>query len=145
STVDSIKLQLKGYNIVIAGLHDDQPRPQNAINFSESVLRFVGDLSRQPGSIIALFKNPYVLDKIQYIERAKGLVLAYQDNYDTEDLTAQLIFGGIGSAGRLPVSIGGKFPLGDGIDIQGGIRFKYTLPEDAGMDSRVLLGVDSLV
>ena len=145
SMVDSIKLQLKGYNIVIAGLHDDQPRPQNAINFSESVLRFVGDLSRQPGSIIALFKNPYVLDKIQYIERAKGLVLAYQDNYDTEDLTAQLIFGGIGSAGRLPVSIGGKFSLGDGIDIQGGIRFKYTLPEDAGMDSRVLLGVDSLV
>ena len=145
SFVDSIKSQLKGYNMVIAGLHDDRPRPQNAVNFSEDVMRLVGDLAKQPGNVIALFKNPYVLDKIQFIEEADGLIVTYQDNVDTEELAAQLIFGGIGSAGRLPVSVGEKFSIGDGIDIQGGIRFKYTLPEDAGMDSKILLGVDSLV
>ncbi len=145
SFVDSIKSELKGYNLVIAGLHDDQPRPQNVINFSESVLQFIGELAKQPRSIIALFKNPYVLDKIKSIEEADALIVAYQDNRDIEELAGQLIFGGIGSAGRLPVSIGGKYSVGDGIDIKGGIRFKYTIPEDAGMDSKILLRVDSLV
>ena len=145
SSIDSIRSQLKGYKLVIVGLHDDQPRPQNVINLSKDVLRFVGDLAKQPGCIFALFKNPYVIEKIQFIEEADGLIVAYQDNVDSEDLVGQLIFGGIGSTGRLPVSIADKFSIGDGIDVQGGIRFKYTLPEDAGMDSRILLGVDSLV
>ena len=145
SSIDSIRSQLKGYKLVIVGLHDDQPRPQNVINLSKDVLRFVGDLAKQPGCIFALFKNPYVIEKIQFIEEADGLIVAYQDNGDSEDLVGQLIFGGIGSTGRLPVSIADKFSIGDGIDVQGGIRFKYTLPEDAGMDSRILLGVDSLV
>jgi beta-glucosidase-like glycosyl hydrolase/CubicO group peptidase (beta-lactamase class C family) len=145
SQVDSINLQLKGYNLVIAGLHDDQPRPHNAINFSEAVLDFVGALARQKHTIITLFKNPYVLDKVDFVEDADALIIGYQDNKDTEELAGQLIFGGISATGRLPVSIGEKFSSGDGIDVKGGIRFKYTLPEDAGMDSEILCRVDSLV
>src|SRR5690606_27616486 len=46
----------------------------------------------------------------------------------------------------LPVSIGGKFQSGDGLDIEGGLRFSYTIPEAAGMDSRILIGgIDSLM
>ncbi len=52
----------------------------------------------------------------------------------------------IGAHGKLPVSIGTKFKEGDGLDVEGGIRFKYTLPEDAGMDSQILYKrIDSLM
>jgi CubicO group peptidase (beta-lactamase class C family) len=54
------------------------------------------------------------------------------------DLTAQLIFGGIGASGRLPVSVQPYFNAGDGLDTEGGIRFSYTIPEAAGMDSDYL-------
>lgn len=145
SLIDSIKTQLKAHNLIIVGLHDEGVRPLNRINFSESVLRLISELAKQKNTIISVFKNPYVLDRLNTIEDADGLIVTYQNTTNAEELAAQLIFGGISASGRLPVSIGEKFSSGDGIDVQGGIRFKYTLPEDAGMDSKILLKVDSLV
>ncbi|MFO7256815.1 MAG: glycoside hydrolase family 3 N-terminal domain-containing protein [Bacteroidota bacterium] len=144
--VDSVSQQLANFNTVIAGLHDEPGRPLNRINYAPHVIAFVQSLSTRPGVVTAVFKNPYVLDKLDDIEETDGLIVTYQDNADVEDLTAQLIFGGISASGRLPVSIGTKFSSGDGIDVKGGIRFKYTLPEDAGMNSGILYkGVDSIV
>jgi CubicO group peptidase (beta-lactamase class C family) len=54
------------------------------------------------------------------------------------DLTAQLIFGGIGASGRLPVSVEPWYKAGDGLDTQGAIRLSYTVPEAVGMDSEFL-------
>lgn len=144
--VDSIAEQLKNYNRIIAGVHDAPGRPLNRVNFTRPVLNLVSDLSGRSGAIVAVFKNPYALDKLPGIANADGLIVAYQDNADVEGLTAQLVFGGINANGRLPVTVGGQFGYGDGVDVVGGIRFKYTLPEDAGMSSRVLYsGIDSLV
>jgi beta-glucosidase-like glycosyl hydrolase/CubicO group peptidase (beta-lactamase class C family) len=144
--LDSLIINLKEYNQIITGIHDDPGRPHNRITFSQPVLSFISSLATQENVIVAVFKNPYVLDKLNSIEDADGLIVTYQDNNDVEDLTAQLIFGGINANGRLPVSIGNKFELGDGVEVQGGIRFKYTLPEDAGMVSDTLFNrVDSLV
>jgi len=144
--VDSIDRHLKNYNLVIAGIHDEPGRPRNRIAFSEPVMNLIQSLSMQPKSIVAVFKNPYTLEKLTGTEQAEGLIVTYQDNSDVEELTAQLIFGGIGSSGRLPVSIAGKFLYGSGLDVKGGIRFKYTLPEDAGLNAEILYGrIDSLV
>jgi beta-N-acetylhexosaminidase len=145
-TIDSVATLLKKYNQVIVGLHDEPGRPLNRISYTQPVMSFITSLAAQENAIVAAFKNPYVLNNLSGIEEADGLLVTYQDNYDTEDLAAQLVFGGISASGRLPVSIGSKFPSGHGVDVKGGIRFKYTLPEDAGMDSKILFnGVDSLV
>jgi len=122
SYLDSIAKLLKNYNQVIAGIHDDPGRPHNRISFSESVQHFISSLATQPNVIIAVFKNPYVLNKLDSIEEADGLIITYQDNADIEDLAAQLVFGGIGASGRMPVTVGDKFSSGDGIDVTGGIR-----------------------
>lgn len=144
--VDSVATLLKSYGQIIVGIHDDPGRPHNRMAFSPQVLALISSLAAQPNVIAAAFKNPYVLDKINSIEEADGLIVTYQDNADIEDLTAQLIFGGTSASGRLPVSVGSKFDAGFGIDVRGGIRFKYTLPEDAGMSSLLLnKKVDSLV
>jgi len=144
--LDSINIKLKDYNQIIAGVHDDPGRPRNQVTFSEPVLSFISSLAVRENTVVAVFKNPYTLDKLNSIEKSAGLIVTYQDNDDIEDLTAQLIFGGTSASGRLPVSIGNKFTSGGGIDVRGGNRFKYTLPEDAGMNSKVLHAkVDSLV
>jgi CubicO group peptidase (beta-lactamase class C family) len=144
--VDSIANKLKAYNQLIIGIHDDPGRPHNRVTFSQPVLHVVSKLAAKENAIVSVFKNPYVLDKLDSIELADGLIVTYQDNADLEDLAAQLVFGGIGAHGHLPVSIGTKFSAGTGLDVAGGIRFKYTLPEDAGMSSELLFRrVDSLV
>ena len=63
----------------------------------------------------------------------------------TNDLSAQLIFGGIPALGRLPVSVGNKFSVNSGYDTKK-IRLKYTsIPEEAGVDSGNLYKVDSMM
>lgn len=144
--VDSIKNLLQPYNIVIAGIHDSSKYPRNNLDLSGPALELIRELSAKENSVISFFKNPYLLDTIASIENAAALVLTYQNNYNSEDLAAQLIFGGVGAKGRLPVSVGEKFRAGDGIDIEGGLRFKYTLPEEVGMDSEILVDtIDSLM
>jgi hypothetical protein len=108
--LDSLMTRLKDYNQVIAGIHDDPGRPLNRVTFSQPVMSIISALAARENVIVAVFKNPYVLDKLNSIEEADGLIVTYQDNNDAEDLTAQLIFGGISSSGRLPVRIGNKFP-----------------------------------
>jgi beta-N-acetylhexosaminidase len=144
--IDSLRKQIAGYNLVIAGVHDDGARPLNKFDFSDPVRTFISELAAKNNTIVSVFKNPYVLDQINSIENADALIVTYQDNVHAEELAAQLVFGGVSAFGKLPVSIGKKFSAGDGIDVRGGIRFKYTIPEDAGMSSEILFrGVDSLV
>lgn len=143
--IEAVRNNIPQYNTVLVGIHDDGQRPLNNIKFSEPLKSFIQTLPYEK-TVVSYFKNPYSLDKLENLENAKGLIVAYQDSRSAQDLAAQLLFGGIGANGRLPVSIGKKFKAGDGIKVTGGIRFKYTLPEDAGMDSKTLIrGVDSLM
>lgn len=144
--VDSVRQKLKNYNLVIGGVHDTSKFPRNSFEPSSEVAGFIKELSENKANIYAFFKNPYVLNSVEGIEKAEGLVVTYQDSEITEDLAAQLIFGGVGASGKLPVSVGEKFTAGDGIDVEGEIRFAYTLPEAVGMDSEILYSqVDSLM
>lgn len=143
--IEAVRKNIPRYNMVLVGIHDDGPRPMNSIKFSEPLKSFIRSLPFKK-TVVSYFKNPYSLDKLDNLENAKGLIVAYQNSRSAQDLAAQLLFGGINADGRLPVGIGKKFKAGDGIKVKGGIRFKYTLPEDADMDSKILIkGVDSLM
>lgn len=144
--VDSIRNLLTAYDVVFAAVHDNSVRPLNRLDFSHELKGFIAELCRKPNVILTLFKNAYVAAHMDAVESADGLIIAYQDDDEAESLAAQLIFGGVGARGRLPVSIGEKFSEGEGLDVEGGFRFAYTLPEEVGMDSETLInGVDSLV
>lgn len=144
--VEAIKNELVNFDLVIAGIHDDSKFPRNTLKMSAEVQSFLKELISEKHTIISLFKNPYVMDKLENIENAAGLIVTYQDTQNYQELAAQLIFGGGGASGKLPVSVGAKFKAGDGLDIEGGLRLSYAIPEDAGMDSGILhKRIDSLM
>ena len=146
SEIAEVKEELQEYNLVIAGVHDQSKYPRNNLNFSSAVVDLISELSAKENTIISFFKNPYVLDKIDNIENASALLLTYQDSELSEKMAAELIFGGIGANGKLPVSVGQKFRAGEGLQLDGGIRLSYTTPEAVGMNSEVLeKGIDSLM
>src|SRR5680860_138847 len=141
-----IKDALENYNLVIAAVYDESKFPRNNLELSTEGQEFLSELAGKKNTVVTFFKNPYVLDKLEGIENSPALIITYQDNENAQDLAAQLIFGGVAANGKLPVSIGEKFKEGDGLDVEGGIRFKYTLPEEVGMDSEILNNqIDSLM
>ncbi len=143
---NSILGKLDNYDLVIAGVYDLDQRPNKNFGIKPDLDRFLDKLIHHNRTIITWFGNPYSADKIESLRDADALLLAYQENDYTEDLSAQLIFGGIGARGKLPVTINEKWPFGFGIKTSGGLRLQYGFPENAGISSSLLEArIDSIV
>jgi beta-N-acetylhexosaminidase len=138
--------KLPDYDIIITGVFGLDQRPNMGFGIKPELNDFIDKLAGNKKTIITWFGNPYAIDKIKSLQSADGLILAYQENEYTEDLSAQLIFGGIGSVGSLPVTINDKWPSDFGIFTPGNIRLKYGFPESAGISSEILnRKIDSIV
>jgi beta-N-acetylhexosaminidase len=130
--------KLAGYDLVIAGVFGLDQRPFMDFGIKPGLAGFIGKLNKQNRTIIAWFGNPFGIGEVEPLKSTDGLILAYQENSYTQDLSAQLIFGGIGGRGTLPVTINDMWPSGSGIYTPGNIRLKYGIAENAGLSSEIL-------
>jgi beta-glucosidase-like glycosyl hydrolase/CubicO group peptidase (beta-lactamase class C family) len=138
--------KLSAYDLVIGGVFDLDQRPDMGFGIKPDMTKFLEKLILNNKTIITWFGNPYGIDKVEALQRANGLILAYQENEYTEDLSAQLIFGGIGARGTLPVTINTKWAYDFGIMTPGSIRVQFGIPESVGMSSIILnTKIDSIV
>lgn len=138
SDQDSLLSALEDYDIVITGIFNTDQRPYRNFGITHEMNEFLELLSRNSKLISVYFGNPYAIDKIDALKVSAGLILTYQENIYTEELSAQLIFGGTGGHGKLPVTINNDYPAGYGILTPGKIRLQYAYPESAGMSSDIL-------
>lgn len=144
--VNALLKKLGKYNLVIAGIFKTDQKSSTNFGIPEALDSFLVKLNSSNRCIITFFGNPYAIRGINSLEKSDGVIVAYQENEFTESLSAQLIFGGIGSEGSLPVTINDKWPAGYGIKTQGNIRLQYGLPENAGISSEILNHkIDSVV
>ncbi len=156
-----LQKKLQAYDLVIAGIHsmyesklrhslqvgsirrEPSERPYGVTDQLDSLLTY---LSEKQKTVAVIFASPYGLGELHNSLQTDGLLVAFQNDSLVQELSAQLIFGGIGARGKLPVSVPGKFKKGDGIDIQHPIRLKYTIPEEVGIRSeRLNRQIDSIV
>lgn len=140
----AVKAKLAGYDVVVVALHSPFMRSANA--WPEANLKLANAFVGMPNAAYLFFGNPYVLDKLPGIEKSKALVVTYQETTVMQELAAQLVGGGIGANGQLPVTVNTQFKFGDGLTVQQMGRFRYGLPEAVGVDSRLLNArLDSIV
>jgi len=143
---DSLLKKLEAYDLVIAGIFNTDQRPYNNFGLRDETIKLTSLLSDKTNLLAVYFGNPYAIDLVEGLQEAEGLVITYQENRYTEELAAQLIFGGIAGHGKLPVSINNKYTEGYGIITPGNIRLQYGYPEDAGIPSGELKNkIDSIV
>lgn len=135
---EALLKKLKSYDLVITGVFGLDQRPGKNFGVTRQLQETLQLLIAQNNTIITIFGNPFALDKLPDIEKADGLILAYQSNRTVQDQAAQLIFGGIGSTGTLPVKVNDMFGLGSGIVTSPISRLKYTVPEEQGLSSAIL-------
>lgn len=144
--VDAVFRKLKAYNLVLASIHGTHLFPARKYGVSELHREVIKKLMNEHNTIVVLFSNPYALAYFDEIENAKALLVTYGANRVIEEVSAQMLFGAISASGKLPVSVSGKFPAGSGLVAKPIGRLKYTLPEEAGFDGRLLkFKIDSMV
>jgi beta-N-acetylhexosaminidase len=136
---------LQYYNLVLLSLHSSEFRAQKQFGISDRLLEWTNAVMNRYPVILDAFVNPYLLQKFQFLDRSRAIVVSYENDSVTQNISAQMLFGGFGAKGKLPVSIDSVYFAGTGLESQGGIRLKYTSPLEAGFDDIKLKSIDSLV
>ena len=128
--------KLREYTTVIAGVHRLQLRAgTNNFGITAEMNLFLKELVKEQPTVLAVFGNVYSIPKFEGIGKSKALIAAYQETDLAQDVASQLIFGGVGAKGKLPVNLSQEFTIGYGLETKGGFRLSYTLPEAVGLHS----------
>ena len=138
----SLLSKLSEYNLVIVGIHNTSIFPSRKFGISQKSIDFVNSLKSQSKIILDIFASAYSLAYFDNTENIEAILISYQDNEISMDVSAQIIFGGVGAKGKLPVTVSNEFPLNSGIETLP-IRLKYTSPEEFRISKTAIERIDS--
>ena len=94
--------------------------------------------------ILDVFTKPYVLSSLKNIDNIESIIISYQNGDIAQEVSAELIFGAIEAKGKLPVSVGNLFKVGDGLSTQKINRLGFSTPESVGLSSIKLAEIDKI-
>lgn len=141
---ESVTFIESNYKTIIIGIHANSDTPWKSYNLKKEEINFINRVSKKVNVILNVFGSPYILDKFKNIRNISGIIVSYQNSTNFQNKSAQLIFGAIGSAGILPVSVGKLFSNGHGLEINKINRLSYGSAESVNLSSVKLNKIDSL-
>ncbi len=133
---------LKKKDIVVISLHGMNKYKKKDFNISSGARILIDSLAKHTRVILTVFGSPYSLS---FFEKTGSVVMAYNDDPITQELTAQAIFGALLFRGKLPVTAAENAVFGDGIIRDTIHRMGYVMPEFTGMSSDTLALIDSMM
>jgi CubicO group peptidase (beta-lactamase class C family) len=136
---DSVNLNdleddLKYFNTVLITIDDQHVNKAKYINFINSI-------SKNKQVIISFFGNGPGLKSFDLLK--SPIVWTAQNNADAAAIVTQYIFGGIAASNKLTTAYSARYTMGSGFTTTA-IRLKYTVPEDAGLNSNNLKEIDAI-
>lgn len=133
-TLNDLEDDLKYFNTVFIALN-------NKAVMSGKILNFITNVSKHKNIILSYFgegKNLALLDQF-----TMPLVWCQQNNNEAAMVVPQIIFGGVAAHQTLTKNYSGKYSIGSGFKTSV-TRLKYTVPEDAGVNSDNLSDIDQI-
>jgi beta-N-acetylhexosaminidase len=134
--------RLRHYNLIIVGVNGIKGSSLNNFGLKKEEIALLRRLNTVTKVVVNVFGSPYSL---RYFENFSNVVCAYQEDEVAHKVVPQILFGAIGAKGRLPVSSSSMFLEGMGEDTKSLKRLAYSIPEDVGMDSKILNKIDQLI
>lgn len=138
---DSLLSQLSGYDAVVVSLLGMSKYSFNNYGISNPIKDFIEQLNQKTKVILVILGNPYSL---KYFPNQDPVIMAFEDNITTQSLSAQILFGGIASLGKLPITASRSFRYKDGTISPLPIRLKYSFSEEVNINSKDLDRIDSI-
>ncbi len=140
------------YNTIIIGVHKSNANPWKSYHLTKEEKQTIKGLINLYNSkvytktkfILNIFASPYALLDFEDFNNIDAVLVSYQNSKIAQDLSAQMIFGAIGTKGKLPVNIGAHFSEGFGLQSQNLKRLSFGLPEEVNMSSLKLKRIDSI-
>ncbi|MEO8087046.1 MAG: glycoside hydrolase family 3 N-terminal domain-containing protein, partial [Bacteroidota bacterium] len=142
---ESVKKYLVNHDLVILSIHGTNMKSEKNFGITAQEEKFIDEVINSYPTILVDFGNAYTLTRFKNINKAKAVVLAYEDTPLMHVATAQVLFGGASASGKIPIFSTPAFAKNSGETTNGPIRMKAAFPQDAGMDPEKLSRIDSIV
>lgn len=141
--------QIGNYNTIIFGVHKSNDNPWKSYQLTKlekENLKLISEIAKTNNSkiILNIFASPYALLDFNDFNNFDVVLVSYQNSKISQDLSAQMIFGALGTKGRLPVNIGTHFSEGFGLQSTDLKRLSFGIPEEVNMSSIQLKRIDSI-
>ncbi|SFE02973.1 glycoside hydrolase family 3 N-terminal domain-containing protein [Spirosoma endophyticum] len=134
--------QLGDVNTVVVSFHKMSESASRKYGITKPSLDLITRLKQRGIKVIVTaFGSPYSLTQFA---GADALVCAYQELDDMQRVVPQVLFGGLGARGMLPISTG-DMKVGMGLTLNPEGRLSSGSPESVGMKSTVLNQIDAIV
>ena len=139
--VTNMLAQIGDANVAVISFHRMSESAMRKFGITKPSLDLIARL-KQRGTkvIVTAFGSPYSLPQFA---GADALLCAYQDFDEMQRVVPQILFGGLGTRGMLPISSGDlRIGMGESINSEG--RLSLGSPESVGMKSSVLAKIDAI-
>ncbi|WP_131539206.1 serine hydrolase domain-containing protein [Pedobacter nototheniae] len=134
SNLNDLEDDLKYFNTILVSVDNQNINKAKYVNF-------INNISKTKKVIISFFGDGIGLKSFDLL---KMPIIWTQDNSaDAAAIVPQYIFGGIGASNKLTTNYSGKYTIGSGYTTVA-TRLKYTVPEDAGLNSNSLKEIDDI-
>jgi len=143
--IDTLLKKLNKYNLLILSLHNTSSFSYKNYGITEQESFILNSLPNVKAKVVLnILGMPYTLNRLVGAEVANALLISYEDQENPQITSAQMLFGAIGCKGKLPVTAA-AYKMNDGINTPGGIRLKYTFPEELSIPSANFAPIDTIV
>ena len=104
--------KLKNESMVILGIHGLTGYPAHNFGLDDYKMQVIQEIEQSKKTFTVVFGNPYVLKNFNDQD---GLLVAYDNADETQEIAAAIITGQLKPKGRLPVTASLRYKAGDGI------------------------------
>jgi len=101
------------FDLVVVGLQEISSFPRK-FGMNDVLIKFLDDLMASRNVVLDIFSSPVGLTRFSNLQKAKAIVVSYEDSEMSREVSALLILGSLPFEGRLPVTIGPDFREGKG-------------------------------
>jgi CubicO group peptidase (beta-lactamase class C family) len=135
TTLNDLEDDLKYYTTVIISLTDE-------MTSNGKYLNFITNIAKRKDVVVAMFGEGMSLAVFDQLNIP--IVWTSQINAESAMVVPQIIFGGIAAQQTLTKAYSPKYTVGSGYKTSV-IRLKYTVPEDANVNTEELKEIDNIV
>lgn len=132
---------IENSELIIVSIHKLNYQSNKNYGVNIELLQQLNKIIANKKCIVVLFGCPYVS---MFLPASASIVLAYEDNERTQDISAQMIFGTDPIVGVSPVNTNSYLKEGFGINRPALHRMGFAIPESMGLSSSVLNKIDSI-
>ena len=131
------------YDAIIISYHGSSSSPYASNIIPDDIVGKIDNISKSNNVILNLFLNPYSLNSFESINNFESIIISYQNNMISQEISADLMFGVRSFKGKIPVS-NDFFKVNHGLTFDKKDILGFSRPVYEGLDSKKLSFLDSI-